>query len=233
MPTSVTHIIGAVITALIILGGLYAILRNFAIFLVDGLRGHPGKAWYNRPYLFRAIAVTATLFWLFGPFYGANDVLHLSADQQHITLFALYIVAAATSLWVLRIGFLDRIPQSMLHLRTNRRGFISWGTLAIVSYLIQLACAVAVGLLFAFAPGGSQSLGVRALVLVFLLASAFTSLWRMSYLAGPDNHTLTQQMEHVLGGRDAGPLHTHTTTDAPAPPPAAAVTEPTPTEAQP
>ncbi|MBA3825821.1 MAG: hypothetical protein H0X24_18215 [Ktedonobacterales bacterium] len=205
MSASISHIIGAVITALIILAGLYTVLRNFTLFLVDGLRGLPGVAWYNRPYLFRAIAVTATLFWLFGPFYGKQDSLHLPTDQQRFVLFALYVLAAAAGLWVLRIGFWRSIPAAMRPLRTNQPGFISWGTLAAVSYLIQLTCAITVGLLFAFAPGGTGSWPVRIAVFAILLISGYTSLWRMSYLAGPDNDALRSQMEQAFGGRPAAP----------------------------
>ncbi len=206
MSPSVSHIIGAVFTALIILIGLYTILRSFTLFLVDGLRGVPGVAWYNRPYLFRAIAVTATLFWLFGHFKGQQDSLHLPAEQQRLVLFGLYVLAAAAGLWVLRIGFWRSIPAAMRPLRTNRPGYISWGTLAGVSYLIQLACAVAVGALFVFAPGGAESWLVRIAVFAILLISAYTSLWRMSYLAGPDNDALRAQMDQVLGGRPAAPV---------------------------
>jgi hypothetical protein len=211
MSPSVTHIIGAVLTALIILAGLYTVLRNFTLFLVDGLRGQPGVAWYNRPSLFRAVAVTATLFWLFGPFTGKQDTLHLPIDQQRLIVFGLYVFAAAAGLWVLRIGFWRSIPTAMRPLRTNQRGYLSWGAIAAVSYLTQLTCAIVVGVLFVFAPGGTESWFVRIAIFAILLISGYMSLWRMSYLAGPDNDALRAQMEQAFGGRTASPTATSAT----------------------
>lgn len=203
----VLHIIGAVITALIILGGLYLILRNITLFLTDALRGHPGSAWIDRPYLFRAIASTATLFWLFGPYRGANDALHLTGNQQQWVAFSLYLTAAAAWLWILRINFIKNIPADLLPQRTRQPGRLSWQGIGVIGYLAQLVLAAGVGALFAFGPGGAQSILVRLGVLVLLLASAFTSLWRISFVAAGPDHTFAQRLQHVVGGPTAGPPH--------------------------
>jgi hypothetical protein len=203
------HVVGAVIAALILLGGLYTILRNFTLFLVDSLRGHPGVPWFNRPYLFRALGVLALILWLYGPYSGVNNTLQLTGEEQRLTAFALYVIAAANGLWTLRISFLTSIPPALLPYRTHQRGRISWRDLATVSYLLQLVLAAAIGSLFAFFPDGIQAILARIGVLALLLGSAFVSLWRTSYITavGPE-HSFAERLQHVVGGPDAGPPHT-------------------------
>lgn len=213
------HIIGAVVTALIILGGLFTILRSFARFLADSLRGHPGKAWLDRPYLFRAIATTATLFWLFAPYHGANNALALDDSQQQWTSFGLYIVAAVAWLWMLRISFINSIPADMVPLRTKQKGRLSWQAVGAIGFLVQLIFAAGVGALFAFTtniesalafiPSGLLSVLERVAVLVFLLASAFMSLWRTAFAAAGPDHTFAERLQHVVGGPTAGTPHTN------------------------
>ena len=213
----VMHIIGAVITALIILGGLFTIIRNFARFLIDSLRGHPGKAWIDRPYLFRAIAATATIFWLFAPYHDTNNTLNLDASQQQWASFGLYLTAAAAWLWMLRISFLNSIPAEMVPLRTKQKGRLSWQAVGVIGFLVQLLFAAGVGALFAFTtniealfafiPSGVLSVLERVAIFVLLLASAFMSLWRTSFAAAGPDHTFAERLQHVVGGPAAGPPH--------------------------
>lgn len=201
-------IVGAVIAALVILGGLFSALRYLVLFLVDQLRGHPGQAWFNRPYLFRSIAFTATLFWLYGTNFTAT-ALQFGAEQQRLASFVLYLVAAACFLWTLRISFLNSIPAEVRAVRARGSGLTGWGMLAGSSFLVQVVCAAGVGALFAFPPANLPWYGVvlaRLGVFVLLIISALASLWRTSYLAGPAHHTLSQRWEHVIGTHDADSL---------------------------
>jgi hypothetical protein len=197
------QVIGAAIRALIILGGLYAIIRNLGIFLVGVARGQQGKSWYNRPYLFRALAWCFTLFWLFGPYYSPYNVFQLTHDQSNIVAFTLFLLAAAAWLWIERISFLDGIPQQELPNGPAWAQRLGWEGHATLTYLIQLACAAALGLLFvAFAKSGL----VWLVILPFLIGTAGMSFWRFTCMTGED-HTLGEKLQHALGGRDAGPPH--------------------------
>jgi hypothetical protein len=220
MNQHLAEVIGALIRALIILGGLFAIARNLGIFFIGGLRGHSGQRWYNRPYLFRALAWTFTLFWLFGPYYGTSNVFQLTENQTRITSFVLFLLAAAAWLWVERVSFLDGIPQQILPAGPAWARGIGWEGHATLTYLIQLVCAAAFGLIFV-------TFGVTALawlvVLPFLIGTAGMAFWRFSCMIGPD-HTFGETVQHMLGGRDAGPPHQHEA--EPAVVPAEQTTEP-------
>jgi hypothetical protein len=203
----VAHIIGAVVAAIIMLAGLYSILRNVVLFLNDQLRGHPGKWWVDRPYFFRALAWTATLFWLYGPTFAAT-ALSFNENQLRLSVFVLYMVAAASFLWVLRVSFINSIPATIRPIRTRQAWIISWNGIALSTYLLQLVFAAGIGAIFAFADGTNQAwwmlvLG-RLAVLVLLVGSALASLWRTSYIAGPEPHTFRQRMDHVIGGTEGG-----------------------------
>jgi hypothetical protein len=215
----VAHIIGAVVAAIIMLAGLYSILRNVVLFLNDQLRGHPGKWWVDRPYFFRAVAWTATLFWLYGPTFAAT-ALGFNENQLRIGVFALYMLAAASFLWVLRVSFINSIPATIKPIRTRQAGIISWNGIALSTYLVQLVFAAGIGAIFAFADGTNQAwwmlvLG-RLAVLVLLVGSALASLWRTSYIAGPEPHTFRQRMDHVIGGTEGGHPAANGTGTAPA-----------------
>jgi hypothetical protein len=207
------HIIAAIIVALVMLGGLYAIARNTAVFLVDALRGHPGKAWYDRPYLFRALAWIFTLFWLFGPYTS----LPLNDSQRQILAFALYILTAAAWLWILRISYLDGIPQQQLVRGPSWAKGMGWHGHSLLTYLFQLVAAVGIGVLFNLL-GSHQLFGLDPndpsskplfflVALPFLLLTGLMSLWRVSLLLGSEPHTLGEQVQHLVGGRDAGSPH--------------------------
>jgi hypothetical protein len=211
VPTEVAmpaQIIGATIAALIILGGMYAIVRNLAVFFLDMFRGFGGKAWYNRPYLFRALAWAFTLVWLYGPYAGKYDALHLSVDQQRGVTLGLYLAAAASWLWLLRVSYLDGIPQHFLHLPTRGQRGISWHGMGNVTYLLQLLCAAALGVLFVYFSGDINAIILQVAALALVVITAVLSLWRTSYLAGME-HTFRETAIHVFGGRDAGPPHAH------------------------
>ncbi len=195
-----SSIVGAVITSLIILGGLYAIARNLFVFFVDQVRGHPGTWWFDRPYLFRSLAWTFTLFWLFGPY----DVLQLGTQGLRWLAFGFYIVAAAAWLWILRVSFLDGIAQRGLKSGPSWARWLGFGGHATLTFLIQLVCAGALG--YVFLRAGLSSPLVWVVVVAFLIGTAGMSLWRMSVLIGP-GHTFGERMQHVLGGREAGPPH--------------------------
>jgi hypothetical protein len=201
-------IVGVVLAALIILGGLFSALRYLVLFLADQLRGHPGQAWFNRPYLFRAIAFTATLFWLYGTNFEAT-ALRFDTSEQRVASFALYLLAATCFLWTLRISFLNAIPAEVRAVRTRGSGLTGWGTLAGTAFFVQVLCAAGVGALFAFLPANLPWYSVvlsRLGVFILFIISALASLWRTSYLAGPAHHTLSQRWEHVIGTHDADPL---------------------------
>lgn len=198
------QLIGAIISALIILGGMYAIVRNLFVFLVDEVRGHPGKAWYDRPYLFRMLAWAFSLLWLFGPY----EALNLGDEGRRLATYAAYVLSAASWLWVARVSFLDGIPQHLFHLRTRQTKEMSWHSLAGLTYLGQVLFAAAFGALFIFITADSTFVEVivRVAAFVFLIGTAFMSLLRMDYLTGVD-HSFTESMQHVIGGRDAGQTH--------------------------
>ena len=197
MPTfSTPHYIGTVIAALIILGGLYAIARNFAVFFIDILRGSGGKQWFNRPYLFRALAWAFTLFWLYGPY---TD-LHLTQTNERILAFGFFIFASAAWLWVLRVSFLDGIPQQELSSGPAWAKGIGWNGHATLTYLIQLVCATILGLIFV--SFGKDSPLYWLLVIPFLIGTAGMSIWRISTLTAP-GETLGEHLQHALAGRDA------------------------------
>ncbi len=199
----VGHIIGAIVAAVIMLAGLYSILRNVVLFLADQLRGHPGTWWVDRPYLFRAIAWTATLFWLYGPAFEST-ALGFQENQQRISVFVLYMIAAASFLWVLRVGFINSVPAAIKPIRTRKAGIMSWNAIAATTYVVQLVLAAGIGAVFAFVEGTGQPWWMTVLtrvgVLVLLVASALVSLWRTSYIAGPEPHTFRQRIDHVIGG---------------------------------
>ncbi len=197
----VPQIIGAILAIIIILGAMYGIIRNVVIFLFDAMRGNASTPWFQRPYLFRALAWTATLFWLYGPYTGNNNVLQFTADQQHITAFALYVVAAAGWLWVWHINFINRIPQHMLNLRFGAHGRTGWHWLSGQIYLVQLGIAIGVGALFAYAPVSISPILLRLAAFVLLLGSGFASLYRATYLIGP-GHTLGERIQHAIGEHD-------------------------------
>jgi hypothetical protein len=213
MDKHLAEVIGAIIRALIILGGLFAVARNLGIFFIGGLRGHAGQRWYNRPYLFRALAWTFTLFWLFGPYYTPNNIFQLTESQTRITSFALFMLAAAAWLWVERISFLDGIPQQILPKKPAWARWLGWEGHATLTYLIQLVCAAAIGLLFISVTSKSIALAWLA-VLPFLIGTAGMAFWRFTCMVGPD-HTFGEVMQHVLGGRDAGQPHHHEPEPAP------------------
>lgn len=200
--------IGATIVSLVILGGLYAIARNLVVFIVDLMHGHGNKAWFDRPYLFRVLAWVFTLFWLFGPYKS----LHISTFQTQALSFALYVCAAAAWLWLLRIGFLDGIPQTLFNQGPAWAKHLGWHGHAAITYGIQLICAAGIGLVFVLV-GSQQLAGIPArsplvflLVLPFLLGTAAMSLWRISSLTS-QIHTLPERVAHLVGGRDAGAPH--------------------------
>lgn len=200
--------VGAIIAGLIILGGLFAIVRNLVVFFIDLLRGADGKPWSDRPYLFRALAWIFTLVWLFGPYAGRYDVLHLTHEQQQFTTLGLFVLTAAAWLWVLRVSFLDGIPQQLFHLRTRQTPAMSWQGIGTLTYLFQLLCAIGLGVLFVFVAQDINPIVTQVLVVVLLLGTGFMSVLRMNYIAGAD-HTLGEKIQHVLGGRDAGQPHEH------------------------
>ncbi len=210
------HIIAAVFVALIMLGGIFAIARNTVIFLVDTLHGNAGKAWYNRPYLFRGLAWFFTLTWLFGPYTS----LGLDTTQQQIMAFALYIVVAASWLWVLRVSFMDGIPQRQFKLGPAWGIRLGWSGHATITYLFQLLSAAGIGVLFVLL-GANRLLGLNPtdpsskplfflVVLPFLIIIGLMSMWRVSLLMGGVTHTPIEAVQHIIGGREAGPAHTPT-----------------------
>lgn len=214
MPGAWGPFVAAIVVALIILGGLYSIARNLAVLLAETARGQQSKAWYDRPYLFRVVASAFTLFWLFGPY----QALHLNAGQVQALGFSLYLIAAAAWLWLLRISFLDGIPQHLLKLGPAWGRGLGWQGHLGITYLVQLLCAAGVGLGFTLLGASSfhtsaPKVPIALIVVVpFLLITAAVSSWRISLLAGPD-HTVGERLLHVIGGRDAGPPHAHS--DAP------------------
>jgi ABC-type amino acid transport system permease subunit len=225
----VPQIVGAILGIIIILGAVFGILRNVTIFLIEAVRGDTNRPWFQRPALFRAAAWTATLFWLYGPYTGDNNVLHFTADQQHNTAFALYVIAAACWLWVWHVNFLNGIPQNMLHLRFGARGGTGWQWLSGRIYLVQLIIAIGVGTLFVYAPnwisaytpnwlpGWVLPVLARVVALILIGGSAIASIYRATYLIGP-GHSLNERIQYAIGEYDA--QHPAQTTAAPGESPA-------------
>lgn len=215
------QIIAAVIVALIMLGGLYAIARNTFVFLADALRGHQGSAWYDRPYLFRALAWIFVLAWLFGPYTS----LGLDAGQRQALAFSLYILTAAAWLWVLRISFLDGIPQQQFRLGPSWGKRMGWTGHTVITYIVQLVAAAGIGVLFTLL-GSGKLFGIDpnttaakplffVVALPFLLLTGLMSMWRVSLLMGPEHHSVREQVRHLVGGREAGPPHAHSDPEGP------------------
>jgi hypothetical protein len=200
MPNQYT-LIGAIISGLIILGGLYAIIRNFAIFLFHITIRQRTKPFYNQPYLFRTLAWIFTLFWLYGPY----SSLHFSQEGEKWLAFTFYMLAAVNWLWVARVSFLDGIPQQEFQLGPSWAHVIGWQGHATITYLIQVMCAAGLG--FIFISVELSSILRWALVVLLFLISIILSTWRISIQTGHD-HTLSERLQHALGGREAGPPHT-------------------------
>ena len=195
--------VAAIIRALIILGGMFAITRNLGIFFAGELIGHSGKRWFDRPYLFRALASAFTLFWIFGPFVPQYNVFHLTITELRTASLALYLLAAAAWLWIERISFLDGIPQQELPQGPAWAHWLGWQGHASLTFVIQFLSAAALGILFVVF--GNSALR-WLVVLPFLIGTAGMSFWRFTTLTG-DNHSLGERLQHVLAGRDVGPPH--------------------------
>jgi hypothetical protein len=211
----IANMIGAGIAALIILAGLFSVARNLYLLVAHSRRGQDHRAWFDRPYLFRALAWTATLFWLYGGEFE-KQALHFSPDQVRVAAFALYMVAAACFLWVLRGSFHNSLTPELLAVRTRQRGVIGWRGIEWITYIIQLIFAAGIGALFAFVQANGQPWWATVLIrlgaLALLIASGIANFWRTSYRAGPGKHTLRQRFEHVIG------THAPDVTQPPAPP---------------
>lgn len=198
----ITNTIAAVIAALIILAGLFSVARNLYLLITHRRQEPAQRAWFDRPYLFRALAWTATLLWLYGGEFEKN-MLNFSTDQVRVAAFVLYMIAAACFLWVLRGNFHNSLTPDLLAMRTRQRGVIGWRGIELTTYAIQLVFAAGVGTLFAFVDTSAQPwwgiVLIRVGALALLIASGIANFWRTSYLAGPGKHTLRQRFEHVIG----------------------------------
>jgi hypothetical protein len=192
------HLAGAIISGIIILGGVIAVFYNLERFFIDELRGHRGKSFFERPFLWRAIASAFTLFWLFAPY----SQIGLDDSQRRLLAFALFMIMAAAWLWLVAVGYLAGLSPQQRQVGPAWAHGLGWSGHLALSYLLQLVCAAALGYLYVQF-SNTQLLWI--LLVPFLIGTIGVSSWRMALLT--PNHTLAQRMQHVLGGHDPVPPH--------------------------